>query len=74
MVIGSLKHLVSGWELTAEEETQALILGWCMEWVRAMVVTPSQLVMVLGASRVVHRHLPAAHDKWDKGSLSPTSH
>lgn len=41
MVIGSLKHLVSGRELTAEEETQALMLGWCVEWVRAMVATLS---------------------------------
>ena len=46
MVIGSLKHLVSGRELTAEEETRALILGWCVEWVRTLV---------LGASSVVHR-------------------
>ena len=73
-MIGSLKHLVSGRELTAEEETRAIILGWCVEWVRAMVATLSQLVMVLGASSMVHTYPHAAHDKWEEGSLSPTSH
>ncbi len=33
MVIGSLKHLTASRELTNEEETKALILGWCIEWV-----------------------------------------
>lgn len=33
MVIGSLKHITAGKELTNEEETKALILGWCIEWV-----------------------------------------
>ena len=46
-MIGSLKHLVSGRELTAEEETRALILGWCVEWVRTMVAMPLLLVMGL---------------------------
>ena len=34
MVIGSLRHLAQDRVLTEDEEKKALILGWCIEWVR----------------------------------------
>lgn len=32
-VIGSLRHLISPDKLTETDEKNAIILGWCVEWV-----------------------------------------
>ena len=34
MGVGSLRHLVQDRTLSQDEEKKALILGWCIEWVR----------------------------------------
>lgn len=41
MVIGSLRHLAQDRILTEDEEKKALILGWCIEWVRSHMFTVS---------------------------------
>ena len=43
MVVGSLRHLVQDRTLSQDEEKKALILGWCIEWVRPTYLTTVHL-------------------------------
>ena len=38
MVVGSLRHLAQDQVLSEDQERKALILGWCIEWVRVCCI------------------------------------
>ena len=55
MVTGSLKHLISDRQLAMEEESQALILWWCVEWVRVLHFM-SWHIIILIVTTLCDRH------------------